>query len=82
MAETLKEEELRLKEGDIQFQIKQKMIDNFAKEEQNKKDDDIKLNYKFIPTLKATKKKDKNKHYKDFKEIYEIVKNKQTNEKN
>ena len=37
MAETLKEEELRLKEGDIQFQIKQKMIDNFAKEEQNKK---------------------------------------------
>ena len=82
LAETLKEEELRLKEGDIQFQIKQKMIDNFAKEEQNKKDDDIKLNYKFIPTLKATKKKDKNKHYKDFKEIYEIVKNKQTNEKN
>ena len=82
LAEALKEEELRLKEGDIQFQIKQKMIDNFAKEELNKKDNDIKLNYKFIPTLKATKKKDKNKSYKDFKEIYEIVKKKQTNEKN
>ena len=82
LAEALKEEELRLKEGDIQFQIKQKMIDNFAKEELNKKDNDITLNYKFIPTLKATKKKDKNKSYKDFKEIYEIVKKKQTNEKN
>ena len=82
LAEALKEEELRLKEGDIQFQIKKKMIDNSAKEELNKKDNDIKLNYKFIPTLKATKKKDKNKSYKDFKEIYEIVKKKQTNEKN
>ena len=50
------------------------------KEEKNKgKEDDIKLDYKFIPTLKATKKKNKNKSYKDYQEFLEIVKNKQKN---
>ena len=82
LAETLKEEELKLKKEDIQFQIKQKMIENFAKEEQNKKDNDIQLDYKFIPTLKANKKKDKDKSYKYFKEIFEIVKNKEMTKKN
>ena len=53
---------------------------NFAKEALNEdanKDYDIKLNYKFIATLKATKKKNKNKSYKDYQEFLDIVKDKQ-----
>ena len=80
IAETLKEEQLKLREDDLEFQTKQKMKLNFAKEalnEDTNKDNDIKLNYKFIATLKATKKKDKNKSYKDYQEFLDIVKDKQ-----
>jgi hypothetical protein len=80
MAETLKKEKSILDETDEEFQLKQKMKKNLENEEQNKKEEiDIKLNYKFIPTLKATKKKNKNKSYKDYQEFFEIVKNKQKN---
>ena len=80
LAETLKEEQLKLREDDLEFQTKQKMKLNFAKEalnEDTNKENDIKLNYKFIATLKATKKKDKNKSYKDYQEFLDIVKDKQ-----
>ena len=80
IAETLKEEQLKLREDDLEFQTKQKMKLNFEKEalnEDTNKDNDIKLNYKFIATLKATKKKDKNKSYKDYQEFLDIVKDKQ-----
>ena len=80
IAETLKEEQLKLREDDLEFQTKQKMKLNFAKEalnEDTNKENDIKLNYKFIATLKATKKKDKNKSYKDYQEFLDIVKDKQ-----
>ena len=80
IAETLKEEQLKLREDDLEFQTKQKMKLNFAKEALNEdanKDNDIKLNYKFIATLKATKKKNKNKSYKDYQEFLDIVKDKQ-----
>ena len=80
IAETLKEEQLKLREDDLEFQTKQKMKLNFAKEALNEdlnKENDIKLNYKFIATLKATKKKDKNKSYKDYQEFLDIVKDKQ-----
>ena len=80
MAETLKKEKSILDETDEEFQLKQKMKKNLENEEKNKKEkNDIKLNYKFIPTLKATKKKNKNKSYKDYQEFFEIVKNKQKN---
>ena len=80
MAETLKKEKSILDETDEEFQLKQKMKKNLENEEKNKKEEiDIKLNYKFIPTLKATKKKNKNKSYKDYQEFFEIVKNKQKN---
>ena len=80
LAETLKEEQLKIREDDLEFQTKQKMKLNFAKEALNEdanKDNDIKLNYKFIATLKATKKKNKNKSYKDYQEFLDIVKDKQ-----
>ena len=83
MAETRKEKELKIREEDLEFQIKQKMKLNFAKEAVLKSastDNDIKLNYKFIPTLKATKKKNKNKSYKDYKEFFDVVKTKQKRE--
>ena len=80
MAETLKKQKSILDETDEEFQLKQKMKKNLENEEKNKKEEiDIKLNYKFIPTLKATKKKNKNKSYKDYQEFFEIVKNKQKN---
>ena len=80
MAETLKKEKSILDETNEEFQLKQKMKKNLENEEKNKKEEiDIKLNYKFIPTLKATKKKNKNKSYKDYQEFFEIVKNKQKN---
>ena len=79
MAETLKKEQSKSMEKDAEAQIKQKMKKNFEKEEKNKNknDDDIKLNYKFIATLKATKKKHKNRSYQDYQEFLEIVKDKQ-----
>ena len=78
MAETLKKEKTKLEEKDVQIQTKQKMKKNLEKEAKNKnQEDDIKFDYKFIPTLKATKKKNKNKSYKDYQEFFEIVKNKQ-----
>ena len=80
LAETLKEEQLKIREDDLEFQTKQKMKLNFAKEALNEdanKDNDIKLNYKFIATLKTTKKKNKNKSYKDYQEFLDIVKDKQ-----
>ena len=79
MAETLKKEQSKSMEKDAEAQIKQKMKNNFEKEEKNKNknDDDIKLNYKFIATLKATKKKHKNRSYQDYQEFLEIVKDKQ-----
>ena len=80
MAETLKKEKTKLEEKDVQIQTKQKMKKNLEKEANNKnQEDDIKFDYKFIPTLKATKKKNKNKSYKDYQEFFEIVKNKQKN---
>ena len=80
MAETLKKEKTKLEEKDVQIQTKQKMKKNLEKEAKNKnQEDDIKFDYKFIPTLKATKKKNKNKSYKDYQEFFEIVKNKQKN---
>ena len=82
LAETLRKEELKIREEDIEFQIKQKMKLIFAKEAvgENKKENDIDFNYKFIPTLKVTKKIDGSKSYKDFKEFFETVKNKQKKE--
>ena len=80
VAETLKKEKSKLEEKDVQIQTKQKMKKNLEKEAKNKnQEDDIKFDYKFIPTLKATKKKNKNKSYKDYQEFFEIVKNKQKN---
>ena len=80
MAETLKKEKSKIDEKDAQIQMKQKMKKNLEKEAKNKnQEDDIKFDYKFIPTLKATKKKNKNKSYKDYQEFFEIVKNKQKN---
>ena len=80
MEETLKKEKSKLEEKDVQIQTKQKMKKNLEKEAKNKnQEDNIKFDYKFIPTLKATKKKNKNKSYKDYQEFLEIVKNKQKN---
>jgi hypothetical protein len=79
MAETLQREKSKSLEKEAETQLKQKMKINFEKEEKNKNknDDDIKLNYKFIATLKATKKKHKNRSYQDYQEFLEIVKDKQ-----
>ena len=79
MAETLQKEKSKSLEKEAETQLKQKMKINFEKEEKNKNknDDDIKLNYKFIATLKATKKKHKNRSYQDYQEFLEIVKDKQ-----
>ena len=77
LAESLKEAELKLREEDLEYQIKKKMKLNFQKEALKDKGNDIQLNYKYIPTLKATKKKDRNKSYKDYQEFYDMVKNKQ-----
>ena len=80
MAETMKEREMELKEENEEFQLKQKIKINLEKENLNKSGiKEIKLNYKYVPTFKAVKKKDKDKSYKDYQEIYEIVKNKPNN---
>jgi len=79
MAKSKKEDEIKMKEDDFEFQMKQKMKINLEKEKNENIDcnKDIKLNYKFIPTLKATKKKNKSKSYKDYQEFFDIVKNRQ-----
>ena len=82
MAQTMKEKESINEEENEEYQLKQKMIINLEKDEINKKnsgENEIKLNYKYIPTLKAVKKKDKDKSYKNFREIYDIVKSKPYN---
>ena len=80
MVEVLKKEKEKLDEKDAKIQVRQKIKKNLEKESKIKnKNDDIELNYKFIPTLKATKKKNKNKSYKDYQEFFEIVKKKQQN---
>jgi len=74
-AKTLKEEELKRREEDEEFKLMMKIKKNLEKENMNN-DDDIKLNYKFISTLKMCKNDDKDKPYKDYQEFYEIVKDK------
>ena len=74
-AKTLKEEELKRREEDEEFKMMMKIKKNLEKENMNN-DEDIKLNYKFISTLKMCKNDDKDKPYKDYQEFYEIVKDK------
>ena len=74
-AKTLKEEELKRREEDEEFKLMMKIRKNLEKENVND-DEDIKLNYKFISTLKMGKNDDKDKPYKDYQEFYEIVKDK------
>ena len=74
-AKTLKEEELKRREEDEEFKLMMKIKKNLEKENMNN-DEDIKLNYKFISTLKMCKNDDKDKPYKDYQEFYEIVKDK------
>lgn len=79
LVKTLKEEELKRREEDEEFKLMMKIRKNLEKENMNNDEVDIKLNYKFISTLKMCKNDDKNKPYKDYQEFYEIVKDKKRN---
>ncbi len=76
----MKEEEKKRKEEAEEYKLIEKMKKNLANEMmENNEDEDKKLDYKFISSLKVYKKEDKDQPYKDYKEIYEIIKEKKRN---
>ena len=80
LAKTMKEEEKKRKEEAEEYKLIEKMKKNLANEMmENNEDEDKKLDYKFISSLKVYKKEDKDQPYKDYKEIYEIIKEKKGN---
>ena len=80
LAKTMKEEEKKRKEEAEEYKLIEKMKKNLANEMmENNEDEDKKLDYKFISSLKVYKKEDKDQPYKDYKEIYEIIKEKKRN---
>ena len=77
LAKTLKEEEHKRREEAEEYKLMKKIRKNLEKDNSGSSDvGDIKLNYKFISTLKMCKKEDKDQPYKDYKEIIEIIKDK------
>ena len=80
LSKTMKEEERKRREEAEEYKLIAKMRRNLEKDENNINNvGDIKLNYKFISTLKMCKNEDKDQPYKDYKEIYEIIKDKKRN---
>ena len=81
LSKTLKEEEKKRREEAAEFQLMAKIRKNLEDENarNNDKVGDIKKNYKYITTLKMCKNEDINQPYKDYKEIYEIIKDKKRN---
>jgi hypothetical protein len=80
LAKTMKEEEKKRKEEAEEFKLLAKMKKNLENENMgNKENEDKKFNYKFISSLKVYKREDKDQPYKDYKEIYEIIKEKKRN---
>ena len=79
-SKTLKEEEKKRREEGEEYKLMAKIRRNLAKDNSDRSDiGDIRLNYKFISTLKMCKNEDKDQPYKDYKEIYEIIKDKKRN---
>ena len=77
LAKTLKEEEHKRREEAEEYKLMKKIRKNLEKDNSGSSDaEDIKLNYKFISTLKMCRKEDKDQPYKDYKEIIEIIKDK------
>ena len=81
LSKTLKEEEKKRREQAAEFQLMEKLRKNL--EDENSRNNnyvgDIKKNYKYITTLKMCKNEDIDQPYKDYKEIYEIIKDKKRN---
>ena len=76
-SKTLKEEEKKRREEGEEYKLMAKIRRNLAKDNSDRSDiGDIRLNYKFISTLKMCKNEDKDQPYKDYKEIIEIIKDK------
>ena len=76
----MKEEDKKRKEQAEEYILMAKIRKNLKNENTgNDEVGDIKLNYKFISSLKMCKKEDKDQPYKDYKEIYEIIKDKKRN---
>ena len=74
LAKTLKEEEHKRREEAEEYKLMKKIRKNLEKDNSGSSDaEDIKLNYKFISTLKMCRKEDKDQPYKDYKEIVEII---------
>ena len=78
LAKTMKEEEKKRREEAEEYKLMEKIKKNLENEDGNSVRD-IKLSYKFISTLKMCKNEDKDQPYKDYKEIYEIIKEKKRN---
>ena len=78
LAKTMKEEEKKRREQAEEYKLLEKIKKNLENDDNNNVGD-IKLNYKFISTLKMCKNEDKDQPYKDYKEIYEIIKDKKRN---
>lgn len=74
----LKEEENKKREEEEQMEIINKMKETLAKEKENELGK-INLNFKFRSSLKVKKTEDKDAPYRDYKEFYQIVKNKEIN---
>ena len=80
LSKTMKEEDKKRKEQAEEYKLMAKIRKNLKNENTgNDEVGDIKLNYKFISSLKMCKKEDKDQPYKDYKEIYEIIKDKKRN---
>ena len=77
LSRTMKEEERKRREEDDVYKLMEKIRRNLEIENMNKKEvGDIRKNYKFISTLKMCKNEDQDQPYKEYKEIYEIIKDK------
>ena len=77
LSRTMKEEERKRREEDDVYKLLEKIRRNLEIENMNKKEvGDIRKNYKFISTLKMCKNEDQDQPYKEYKEIYEIIKDK------
>ena len=76
----IKEEENKRKEQTQIFKLKTKIRNNLQNENvDNDEAKDVKLSYKFISSLKMSKNEDKEQPYKDYKEIFKIIKEKKRN---
>ena len=83
LSKTMKEEEKKRKEEAEEFKLMAKIRKNLENENENNDEvGDIRKNYKFISTLKMCNNEDKDQPYKEYKEIYEIIKDKNRNREN